>query len=66
MKTIWNIVKSATSKRFGNKSLQSVYINGVLPENKSLQSVYINGVLPEIQQLKEILFKTTFYQQQTK
>jgi trehalose-6-phosphate synthase len=35
-KTTCKIVKSVTGKRFGNKSLQSVYINYVLTENQQL------------------------------
>jgi hypothetical protein len=36
MKTTWNIVKSVAGKRSGNKSFQSVYINGSLIENQQV------------------------------
>jgi hypothetical protein len=36
MKTTWNIVKSVTNKIFGNKSIQSAFINGVPTENQQV------------------------------
>ncbi|PNF33656.1 hypothetical protein B7P43_G12345 [Cryptotermes secundus] len=36
MKTTWNIVKSVTGKRSGNKLFESVYINGTLTDNQQL------------------------------